>query len=565
MQNDANSAVSYFDLGNSQQSAGEFEEAIASYRKAIEINPAYAIAYNNLGNTLQLLGKLAEAEESYLRALKLEENFPEALINLGNTQRAMGKFDEAERSYRQAIANNSNLFQAHCNLGVTLLDIGRTESSIECFEKAINLEPNIAQVHNNLSIALMRLGQDSEAAIVCRKALSLDPDSAVAHNNLGTILQKTSRLEEAQVSFLEAIRLRPTYAEPYNNLGNNFRKQCKPEAAEKYYRTAISLNANFADAYCNLAIVFNEQEKYVDAEKGFLRALALKPNYGDAYYNLGNTLKAVKRYDEAITKYNKVSNPAATSLVLECLYIAGRYDDFFERLNMVSNLNRANIRVAAISAFVSNQVHKKDIYPFCPDPIRFLKIAHLSNFIDEWESLVSNILVEATSYELTWESRTTKFGYQSVGNLFDKSRPHAASLEQVINLAIASYLEEFGSETNVFIKEWPKKTRIMAWFNKLMKKGYQKSHIHPSSWLSGVVYLETIDSLSGDEGAIELGLHGYDLPILDAKYPRITHSPKRGDLILFPSSLFHRTLPFTTEQSRCVIAFDLAPINEIIN
>lgn len=331
----------------------------------------------------------------------------------------------------------------------------------------------------------------------------------------------------------------------------------------KSYKKAISLNTNFADAYCNLAIVFNEQEEYAEAEAGFLRALSLKPNYGEAHYNFGNTLKAVKRYDEAISHYIKVTNSTVMSLVLECLYMAGRYDEFFGKLNIVSNADRANIRVAAISAFVSNQLCKEDVYPFCPDPIHFLKIAHLSDFIDDWELLISDILTEANSYELTWESRTTKFGYQSLGNLFDKTRPHAASLERVIDVALVDYLKEFQKVTNVFIKEWPQNRCIMAWFNKLLKGGFQQSHIHPTGWLSGVIYLETIDSPSDTEGAIEFGLHGYDLPILDANFPRFRHSPKPGDIVLFPSSLFHKTLPFNTEQSRCVIAFDLMPISEI--
>ena len=33
--------------------------------------------------------------------------------------------------------------------------------------------------------------------------------------------------------------------------------------------------------------------------------------------------------------------------------------------------------------------------------------------------------------------------------------------------------------------------------------------------------------------------------------------PKMGDIILFPSSLFHRTIPFNMDAERCVIAFDL--------
>ena len=100
----------------------------------------------------------------------------------------------------------------------------------------------------------------------------------------------------------------------------------------------------------------------------------------------------------------------------------------------------------------------------------------------------------------------------------------------------------------------------MGWYNRLVKNGHHTSHIHPSGWLSGVIYLKTTGLFNNDEGAIEFGLHGYDLPITNEDYPRKLHRPRRGDIVLFPSSLFHRTIPFTTDSERCVIAFDIKAV-----
>ena len=63
--------------------------------------------------------------------------------------------------------------------------------------------------------------------------------------------------------------------------------------------------------------------------------------------------------------------------------------------------------------------------------------------------------------------------------------------------------------------------------------------------------------MNNDEGAIEFSLYGHGLPVVDENYPRLRHNPKKGDIVLFPSSLFHRTIPFTNDMERCVIAFDL--------
>ena len=86
-----------------------------------------------------------------------------------------------------------------------------------------------------------------------------------------------------------------------------------------------------------------------------------------------------------------------------------------------------------------------------------------------------------------------------------------------------------------------------------------EAHIHASGWISGCLYLQTVDALEGDEGAIEFSLHGYDYPIVKESIPKLVHTPADGDIVLFPSSLFHRTIPFTENSSRCVIGFDLLP------
>jgi hypothetical protein len=75
--------------------------------------------------------------------------------------------------------------------------------------------------------------------------------------------------------------------------------------------------------------------------------------------------------------------------------------------------------------------------------------------------------------------------------------------------------------------------------------------------LSGVIYLKVVPSLENNEGAIEFGLNG--ATYTDDNSPKVIHQPEAGDIVLFPSSLHHSTIPFTTDTDRIVISFDLAP------
>ena len=98
---------------------------------------------------------------------------------------------------------------------------------------------------------------------------------------------------------------------------------------------------------------------------------------------------------------------------------------------------------------------------------------------------------------------------------------------------------------------------MSGWHVILKQQGYQIAHIHPKGWLSGVIYLMVVPSQGRDEGAIEFSLNGGNYS--DDGLPKVVHQPKVGDIVFFPSSLHHRTIPFTTNMDRIIVSFDLMP------
>ena len=71
------------------------------------------------------------------------------------------------------------------------------------------------------------------------------------------------------------------------------------------------------------------------------------------------------------------------------------------------------------------------------------------------------------------------------------------------------------------------------------------------------IFSKTVEAPIQNEGAIQFGVPGDDYPMTKNPPPCRIYQPRNGDLILFPSSLFHRTIPVIKDVERCVIAFDL--------
>jgi len=445
-------------------------------------------------------------------------------------------------------------------LGVLLKISGRLSDALIATQKAVTLSPQDPYVHLNLGIILKELGRLNDAETSYRQAIALKLNYAEAYNNLGSTLEELGKFDNAEESYKQAILSKPDFAEAHNNLGLMYEKVSKLDYAEASYNKAIALKSNFAEAYNNLGNTLQELNRSDEAEASYRQAISFKPNYAEAYNNLGNVLRTSKKYKEAVYYFDLIKNNFATALSLECLYISKNYTEFYKRLYSLSTLEVMNLRVAAVSTFAAHQMKKKDPYPFCPNPLDFIKINNLADYDLCSNTLFEEIIKETEEYQLTWESRTTKFGFQSLPDVFENPSKNISLLESVIQQAVNSYYDKFKSETNLFIKYWPSEYKLQGWYNRLVKNGHHTSHIHQTGWLSGVIYLKTVDLPLSDEGAIEFGLHGYDLPIMDNKYPRKLHKPKRGDIVLFPSSLFHRTIPFTTDSERCVIAFDLKAV-----
>jgi RNA polymerase sigma factor (sigma-70 family) len=299
IQIDPRDAQAYNNLGIVLLRQGKLVEAIDCFRRAIELDPKLTQAHYNLGNALHQQGKLDEAVACFRRAIQLDPRDAQAHNNLGNVLLQQGKMDEAVASLRRSIELDPRNASVHNNLGNVLSRQGKLEEAVACFRRALELNPKLTQPHDNLGNALLTQGKAEEAAACFRRSIELDPRNALAHNNLGVVLLQQGKMAEAVACSRRAIELDPKLAQAYSNLGNALMMQGKLAEAAASQRRAIELDPKLARLQGKTDGPA-EQKKLEQVVASSRQAIQLNPNDVPAHVNLGKALVGLKKLDDAV-------------------------------------------------------------------------------------------------------------------------------------------------------------------------------------------------------------------------------------------------------------------------
>jgi hypothetical protein len=152
-------------------------------------------------------------------------------------------------------------------------------------------------------------------------------------------------------------------------------------------------------------------------------------------------------------------------------------------------------------------------------------------------------------------------GTQTAGHLFGGGHKLVDRLKMRIDEAVARYIAALeadaahplrGRRGNSF-------TYNGSWSSRLGDCGFHVNHIHPMGWISSCYYVG-LPATVADEDARQ-GWIKFGEPDFDAKLPiRRAIQPRLGRLVLFPSYMWHGTIPFHGEEKRTTIAFDVIPV-----
>ncbi len=185
------------------------QDAIAYFRRAVELDPTYAPAhaaladcYSQLGTVIVGTGSPLEwrprAAAEAIQALQLDPGSAAAHASLGYVLHYDWKWAAAEREFRRALELNPSNSMAHIWYANLLMSLGRWDEAIAQVYAARELDPFSLIVNTNVAWVLDGAGRPEEAVAAARRAVSLDSTYLQAHWRLAGALQSLGRVDEAR-------------------------------------------------------------------------------------------------------------------------------------------------------------------------------------------------------------------------------------------------------------------------------------------------------------------------------------------------------------------------------
>ena len=507
---------------------------------------AYSIATDKkiiLKLQLEILTKIGE----YKKALKIISKY-DAELDLSNIDflhqyaliyNGLNDFDNAKHFFVKAIRKNKEKSFLLYHYGFFLNSIGKHSLAVKSYLRGLKIFdhdiPQKMSILYNLSSSYSALSNNTKSLFYIDKLLELDCNNIEAKKKKALILGQMQKYEES----IQIIK------------------------------TILDKNENDLDCFVLLSRYYFLVTDYLRSIEFAEKAILINEDNIDARINLVSSLINLKKYtkaeEECLEGLRKEKNNINLLMNLSTLYTeVGEFEKALIELEKIKKLNSSNSTLISLYPYICEQLKLENNLDYFSEPIDFVQKYNLIEDAVLDRKLLGVVTRNCEEMFKRWEpkERTTKNGFQTDSVIFEANDKHILAIREIIYSYIKKYLLSFKDKKDLFIKNFPKSNKIEGWCVFLKESGHQTSHNHPSGWLSGCLYLNIPEKLKDDQGSIEFSYHGYNFPIINSKISKLKIKPKIGDLVLFPSSLFHKTIPFSEESERISIAFDIYPTLE---
>ncbi len=477
---------------------------------------------------------------------------------------AQGRAQEAAAALAVETANDDAGYLSLAYHAEALKRLGKLDAATQLAERALNANPASFSARHNLASFYGDLQRKQDSERLARSALEIGdaPETWVV---LARALQGQNRFDEAEAAYKAAVQRRANYAEALADLTQLL-----------WMRTG---DAALAIGALNSAISAYPQDVQLRVRKARFLQYAGQAQAGYDALIAGpldpvGELTAAQLIlpedaDRALAHVQRVAAlapdaaPVRLSLT-ECLLALGRPRDALVQIEAMRRESPDDQLVIALQATAWRMAGDAR-YDTLYDYDAFVRPAQIDT-PPGWADLHTYLAELALALESLHGLEThpvgqsLRGGSQTTTSLTRSEHPAIRAFFQAIDGPIRRYLTAVGPGNDPLRSRNTGDYRIEGcWSVRLRSNGFHTDHVHPRGWLSSACYIRVPKAVKsgGREGWIKFGESGTPTgaPLPAERYIE----PALGRLVLFPSYMWHGTAPFSGDDHRMTIAFDVVP------
>jgi uncharacterized protein (TIGR02466 family) len=313
------------------------------------------------------------------------------------------------------------------------------------------------------------------------------------------------------------------------------------------------------------------EKRAEEAHQAYSEALGLEPDNKIAATGLGNTLTMMKRHDEALGVLEGLlahhgEEPNLLVSIAEAALAAGdpqKAAAFCERSVAQAPQDQVALAVLGTAWRMLGDERDEDLNGY-DSLIRVYDLAPPEGFsnMESFNAELNAWLDRMHPTTREYLDQSLRNGSQTPDKLFGAGHDLVERLQRRIRETIARHIAEMKEDDKhpLLSRRARHFDYTGSWSSRLRDCGFHTNHIHPEGWISSCYYValpKAVADTEGRQGWIKFGEPALDVTLENPIRRAI--QPKPGRLVLFPSYMWHGTIPFHDTEPRTTIAFDVIP------
>jgi hypothetical protein len=393
---------------------------------------------------------------------------------------------------------------------------------IESLDFLQNIDKNSAQIWNFFALSRKGLGNYDGAKDIYEDLLKKNPNNVLFLANLANICGTLGDIKR-QISLLKKV---------------------------------LELDKSMIETKNNLGLAYSNQSQFDLAIETFKSLLEELPNHSLANYNLANAYRKINKLDLAFKYYGLSDVMLAESQRLEILYVNSDKNSFENHYKKMIQDGHINALFASLSVHAGLRYNSDYPNTFCNRPLNCIYKNNINNEV-EAEKINDAVIGFVNEKKSDFDPQALLInGNQTHGNIFSNKDKEFQTLKNLIINELDKYKNKLSNSQEGFIRKFPKNFELNGWIIQMDKGGSLMPHIHKEGWISGSIYFKLPKKIKTNDGNIVFTETGPHYPKIDNFNEKIVNISE-GDICLFPSSTFHYTIPYESNEQRICLAFDI--------